>query len=842
MNKLKFRRATLLVLLAYTGLTVIMTWPLAARLGAAIPGLVGDSFVHLWTFEWVKNSLAAGQSPFYTNLLFYPNGVTLIFHNIAWLNIAVWLPLQAIVGAAAAYTLVHMGVLVFNGFAMYLLAREVAKSEKAAFVAGLVAAYWPFIMSHQDHPNLILVGWISLALLYLSRLFTYGRTRDALLVALFIILAGISRWQVLIMAAPLLGFSVLYGFASQKAARSWLTVKQLLLVGVLVVAGLTPLLAPLAYSQFTRENSQDLFVDEELMVTDLLGFVVPSRYHPLWGRQGLDWSWNLAGNVNYIPFLGFTTLVLAGVGVFLAWKRAGFWLFAALFYAVMSLGPELYVNGQAWFPLPYTLIADNFLVQTIRHPERLNVMLSIPVAVLAGLGVMALGRRPFVRRHERLVLAGFSLLILAEYINTFPVLEITTPAWYKQLAQESGEFAILDIPMHMRRKYDKQYMMYQLTHGRPLVEGHVSRPPREVFDFINSVPFLAGSREQKYPPDDVVDVSRQMQRLSAAGIRYLALHKQFLHDDQEAAWRDWLTAEPAYEDDDVVVYETAAIVFDQNFEPQQLLTTTADGRNQISLIRAAITPTRTTQGGWALVDTRWGSRAPVTEDYNVCLTLQAETGGRLTAHCQPVSPDWPTSRWEAGEIVRAVYQFQAQPDWEPGAYTMLLGLVDSQNEPVGETAVIGQFQLDGIPRSFTPPAPGRPADANWAGLIALTGYDLTLAGDSLDLTLYWQALQEMDTGYKIFLHVADAQTGRLAAQTDFIPQNWTYPTDWWAAGEYINDPVSLSLTDAPPGEYRLWLGIYHPDTGQRLPLSDAAGLDTADDALLLASFSIPTND
>ena len=96
-------RGTLLALLAYGLLSVIMTWPAAARLGTHLAGGRSDLWVHQWTFWWVKKAIAEGHNPFYTHLLFHPQGVSLTSHNIAWLNIALWLPLQAIVGRIAAY-------------------------------------------------------------------------------------------------------------------------------------------------------------------------------------------------------------------------------------------------------------------------------------------------------------------------------------------------------------------------------------------------------------------------------------------------------------------------------------------------------------------------------------------------------------------------------------------------------------------------------------------------------------------------------------------------------------------------------------------------------------------
>jgi hypothetical protein len=819
----------------YAGLTVVVTWPLAAQLGTHIPGLVGDSFVHLWTFEWVKKSLLLGQSPFFTNMLFYPQGTTLVFHNIAWMNILGWLFLQSFMGGAAAYSLVHMSVLTFNGYATFLLAREVTQSDRASFVAGLVCAFWPFILSHQDHPNLIFIGWIPLALIFLRRMFANGRLQDALLVALFLILTGITRLQVLIMAAPLVGLYVLFVLINEKATRTWQILKLLLMIIVVTGLCLLPLAAPLLVSQITRTYPQDLFVDEKLYVTDLLGFVVPSRYHPLWGQQALGWSWQLAGNMSYVPFLGFTTLALSIFGVLGAWCKARFWLIAALFYGIMALGPYLMINGHPTeIPLPYVLIEEWFLVQVIRHPERLNVMLSIPMALLAGLGVTVLFRRKWLQVHKNLVTCGLCLLIVAEYIIAFPTLELSTPTWYESVAQEPGEFAILDVPMHLRFIYDKQYMHYQATHQRPIVEGHVSRPPREAFDFIENTPILQSIREQRSPPEDIGDVSQQMLLLDDADVRYLVLHKQFLRDSHETAWRRWLAVTPAYEDDEIIVYRTGPILLGEDFSMSETMLE-ADGYPTMGLIQANYAPTHAEQGGWIIVEIWWGSGAPIANDYSACLNLEAGNGSSISVHCEQISPDRPTSQWQANEIMRTQHLFQVKPEWSSGDYKLTLTLKDEEGLKDGHEAILGDLVLEGLDHTFSAPSPTVVIEANWQDLIRLSGFDKTESGETLDLILYWQALEDLDTSYKIFLHMTDGDTGELVKQIDFIPQSWTNPTDWWIAGEYITDPISLPLSDLPGGEYQVWLGIYDPDTGERLVVSDNSGMEYANKSLLLTS-------
>jgi hypothetical protein len=75
--------------------------------------------------------------------------------------------------------------------------------------------------------------------------------------------------------------------------------------------------------------------------------------------------------------------------------------------------------------------------------------------------------------------------------------------------------------------------------------------------------------------------------------------------------------------------------------------------------------------------------------------------------------------------------------------------------------------------------------------------------------------------YAVFIHLAD-DAGRVWAQSDSVPVNWTRPTTGWVPGEYVADTHALTLPDdLPPGEYRLWVGLYDPQTGNRVPVAGA---------------------
>ena len=824
-----------------------MTWPAAANLNGFIPGSEGDALVHLWTFRWVKQTLLAGQSPYYTHLLFYPNGVSLAFHNFAWVHIAAWLPLQALLGEGPAYALVFLLIFPLNGLAVYWLAHDVTGSRLAAFVGGLAAAFWPFILAHHNHPNLIFIAAIPLTLLYLRRLLRNGRFPDALLTGLFLALIGLSRWQLLSIGGFLLGFYLLYRFVVDKSVRQWRLVGYLLLAGLLAGLIMAPLLYPVLNAQLTRAEPESLFVNETVNQTDLLAYVLPSRYHPLWGEAVYDWYQNVGSSVTFTPFLGYTVLALCVLGVWRQRRPAWFWLLAALLYLTLALGAQLHINGAASITLPFAWLDDLFFVRIVRHPDRFNVVLSVPVAILAAFGVKALISRREVgagsaanagltiwryRTGMTYALVGLvSLFILAEYIVTYPLYPLTSPAWYRQLAEEPGQFGILDMPMGSR-SYDKEYMLHQSVHGKPLVGGHTSRPPASAFDFINSVPLLHSLQEKPTTPPDLSNVSHQLQLLRAADVRYLIVHKKFLTEEQAAAWRAWLVLPPLFEDDELLVYKTETAVAGSDFDITPLIT----AGDKLGLIQSHLAPAAASQGDWLTIDLDWGSATAVARDYDLCLYLS--TGGETVfTQCELLTPDWPTANWRANEIVHRQHKLPLDPFWPPGEYILSASLRET-----GETAVpptptpINAFTLNSRPRQFTEPQPSHPTAVTWADKIRLVGYD-TAVSNTLDITLYWQAQRRMEQSYKVFIHLINAADNSLAAQADFIPRDWSYPTNWWEQGEFITDTIHLPLAAPLTGEYTLLIGFYDPDTQQRLPAYAANGDPLPDMAAQLPIFA-----
>lgn len=133
----------------------------------------------------------------------------------------------------------------------------------------------------------------------------------------------------------------------------------------------------------------------------------------------------------------------------------------------------------------------------------------------------------------------------------------------------------------------------------------------------------------------------------------------------------------------------------------------------------------------------------------------------------------------------------------------------------------------------------RPMRADVGGTIALLGYDLfpedavVEAGDTVALSLYWQAQDKIHEDYTVFVHLLDEADKRWM-QRDNWPAYGTRPTSGWAVGEVVRDGHSFELPpDIPPGTYRIVIGLYVRSTMERLPVVDSSGQPSADGVIAL---------
>lgn len=226
--------------------------------------------------------------------------------------------------------------------------------------------------------------------------------------------------------------------------------------------------------------------------------------------------------------------------------------------------------------------------------------------------------------------------------------------------------------------------------------------------------------------------------------------------------------------------------------------------------------------------------------YQVRLALLDEAG-RVVLDIKngPHSGQYPTDLWTAGEIVQDRHDLPIPGYLDGGSYHLQLTLWDAGAEvDVSPKVDLGRVEVSGRPHHYEIPEDIQyPQGGDFDYKVRLLGFDLDetapLPGETVQLTLYWQALDAMRDSYQVFIHILDDSDLTIWGQHDSIPGQGTLATDTWFKGEVISDVHPIVLDPkTPDGDYVIEIGFYEPDSGQRLSVSSRESADRQNYILL----------
>ena len=226
----------------------------------------------------------------------------------------------------------------------------------------------------------------------------------------------------------------------------------------------------------------------------------------------------------------------------------------------------------------------------------------------------------------------------------------------------------------------------------------------------------------------------------------------------------------------------------------------------------------------------WRAMADIGRDYDVSLRLASSDGEGVAEWVQQVP--YPTSQWQVGDRWRIWHALRIPPEVDPGQYHLEVGLSGPEPATAGALVPVEQISIQGRPRLFELPAIQHPMFAQLGEGVHFLGYDLeddgVRPGETLHLTLYWQAADDSAVSYTVFTHLLDANS-QLWGQQDSIPGQGSLPTTGWLSGEVVVDEYEIEIdAGAPQGEYVIEIGMYQAETGERLPVFDGAGRNVGD--------------
>ena len=484
----------LTLVLIYVGLTFLFTYPLGWFLTSHHAGEAGgDARVYLWNMWWVDKALTdLHTSPFETDLIFYPLGIGLSLHTLGLSQGLLFIPLNALLGDVAAANAILLLTFVASALGMYALARYLGASNWGAFLAGLAFAFCPYRLARlAGHYDLLGTEWIPFYTLFFLKTLREKKFDVRLLLAASALAAicGYTTLTYLVFLAMLSGLYVLWRVIHDwPDRRDWSPIGRSALVGLVAAGLLLPLLL-----QVNRDMSgwrYPAYPGSDRYGADLAAYAVPGPQQNLLGDSlGKSFDSNLTEATIFPGYV--VLLLLAGaLGSSPMRRNQVFWFVAAGIFFVLSLGSSLRIAGwESGIPLPFALLQGIPLLEHLRAPSRLSIVFMLCAAVLVGVSWSSWMER-IQRPGSRLLLTGFvASAVIAEYLAIpVPVFTAEVAPIHRQIAEEPGDFTVLEIPGI--EQIPQRLMYHQTVHGKNIFIGTAARVPPEKTAYYFGLPLV----------------------------------------------------------------------------------------------------------------------------------------------------------------------------------------------------------------------------------------------------------------------------------------------------------------------------------------------------------------
>ena len=548
--------------LGFPLLLVLMTWPTIVYVFDQnvfwLPTTNKDAWMKFWD-AWYLQFIAADPGNYlFTDMLFHPNGLSLVYHNFSFPHMLLFSAAQKILPASNAFNLCYLIIIGLNGAAAYLYINYRFQKRWLGLFGALVFALSPFFLSQSHHPDVIFIAVLPLSLYCLDRGFVDRRWRHIGLAGFFIassLFTGMYIYVCLVITVAL--FLLFY------AARFWPSPAfwgRVFLLALIVGAASLTRVYPLIENSASFTDALDKPGGQEWN-TDLLASFV-NWAHPLVSAPSADEAHLARRYLDSSTYLGFLPLLLIGAGLLRGANRRSMapWLLLLLAFFVLRLGSVLQINGQRfdWFILPKHFLDQllPFIFKPFWDTSLFHIGAALPLALLACYGALTLRRRLPAKFHVPLLL--FALLFTAfEYwwVISPRVEPGAAPPFLDWLRAEEGQDEIRLIHLPMGRHDSKVYGYYQSLIGYPHVEGLASRTPPSAYDYISANLLLKIWR--RYEPILCLPAIRgryltAQEQLLADGFTHIIFHHQRV--STKAMSLSFFGLPPAYEDAFARVY------------------------------------------------------------------------------------------------------------------------------------------------------------------------------------------------------------------------------------------------------------------------------------------------
>jgi len=557
------------VIICYALLSICFTYPLIRHMNDRLIGNSYHCFLSAWDLWWTRYAvLKRGVPLFYTSHLYYPKGVSLLFHTLNPLYGVISIPLQLAFGLVIAHNCMYLLSFIAAGYTCYLLVHHLTRDRMASFLSGVAFTFSAYHMIRATgHINLMAIEWLPLYALFLLR------AKEDICSAIWAgIMLTLVLWCDLHYVLYCVLFTLVFGIHEIVANRQdrqviFRLTRALVVIAIAFLLVSAPVLVPMLKEALQSDVKYMHCPYEESVwwSADLLSYIIPGEYHFAWADLARPYRDSLhQGKWESHNFLGYVSMALATGAILVSWRRSKLWVYSLSTFLILSLGPVLHINGKSHFTshgiqiqLPYALLYRLPFVGIARVPGRMSIMVMLSIAVLAGLYVARLNSQLKGKRLlQRIPWPPILTIILtaAIYSETLPIPFPTimiphVPDFYYNIAKDRDFYGIFEIPYPVKHNTSEDsiralYQFYQTIHQKGINGGFHARPPH---DPLLDDPVVS-SLSESYPVSSTEVIS-----VLPDAYRYIVVHKNMA---LESKWKEaFQDISPFYEDEDIVVWE-----------------------------------------------------------------------------------------------------------------------------------------------------------------------------------------------------------------------------------------------------------------------------------------------
>jgi hypothetical protein len=469
-------------------------------------GIYSDPFAFIWFLSWWPWALAHHVDPFFSHIIWQPEGVDLAWMTSVPALALLAMPITLSAGPVLAYNILIILAPVLAALSAYALCLYLTKKPVPALLGGLCYGFSSYEMAESlSHLNLDFNAAVPcLLLVVLARL--DNRLSRPMAALLFGILLAVQFYISIEVAAT----ALLFGGLAWVLALSLLSYHRRVLSRLFVdglLAGLVSLalILPVLWNMATKPRSIEIplgwaymtaaHLFNLMVTTPAIVFVSPAM------------SYADTSILFHLPQYDFSTglLLLLIIGFYIyknvTLPKARFLLYMLITILVASLGPQLWIGGHFSNIIMPWYFALRIPLLNSALPVRFALYSSLIIAIIMALWIAQAGTPKRLWLRAGVATLAWGLTVMPPHpVKPAPYSAFFRPGRLEAVLGKQARVLIL----HGQNNDDSSFWQAENHFGFVQTQGYLGRPPKAMLAY-------AGVRDLTFrhdPPQLVAEIKQ----------------------------------------------------------------------------------------------------------------------------------------------------------------------------------------------------------------------------------------------------------------------------------------------------------------------------------------------